>query len=54
MKHPFPVSGDILRGLKAGVYTGIAIVENSDRYNNADFSSSEGYRPPELHLFGKE
>jgi hypothetical protein len=54
IKHPFPVSGAILRGLKSGAYTAIAIVENSNRYNNADFSSAEGYMPPELYLYRKE
>lgn len=54
VKHPFPVSGKILRGLKDGTYTAIAIVENSDRFNNADFSSSEGYSPPELYLYGND
>lgn len=52
IKHPFPVSGAILRGLKEGLYTAIAIVENSERYNNVDFSSSEGYLSPELYLYG--
>lgn len=49
-KHPFPVSGRILDGLKSGAYTAIAILENTERYNNVDFSSSEGSQPPELHL----
>jgi hypothetical protein len=50
-KHPFPISAKILNGLKNGTYTGIAIVENTDRFNNVDFSASEGSHPPELHLY---
>jgi hypothetical protein len=50
-KHPFPISARILNGMKSGAYTGIAIIENSSRYNNVDFSSSEGSHPPELHLY---
>lgn len=50
-KHPFPVSGRILAGLKSGAYTAIAILENTAQYNNVDFSSSEGSHPPELHLY---
>ncbi len=50
-RHPFPISRRILEGLKSGAYTGIALIENSNRYNNVDFSSSEGSAPPELHLY---
>jgi hypothetical protein len=51
IKHPFPISGKILRGLRDGTYTAIALVENSMDYNNSDFSSREGYYPPELFLY---
>jgi hypothetical protein len=54
IKHPFPVSSAILQGIQNGAYTGIAIVENSQRFLNVDFSSAEGYMPPALYLFNKE
>jgi hypothetical protein len=50
-KHAFPVSGRILQGLQSGAYTAIALIETSNRYNNVDFSSTEGGHPPELHLY---
>jgi hypothetical protein len=50
-EHAFPISGEILQGLKNGTYTAIAIIETGAEYNNVDFSSSQGHQGPELHLF---
>jgi hypothetical protein len=52
-KHPVPISGKILQGLQNGTYTAIVLIENTQQYNNVDFSSSEGSHPPELHVFTK-
>jgi len=39
--HVFPVSGDVVVGLKNGVYHGIVIKETGSSYNNVDFYTKE-------------